>query len=64
MLRGMDKLTSLEEMEAMLQGCDPEQRRAMIFGALADTRAELDRLYARREAILEYAERFLARASD
>ena len=60
----MDKLTSLEEMEEMLAGCEPEQRRAIIFGALADTRAELERLYARRQAILEYACRFLARASD
>jgi hypothetical protein len=46
------KIESLEEMEAMLEGLDPETRARVVKGALADLEYELARLREVRDAIL------------
>ena len=50
------KIESLEEMEAMLEGLDPETRARVVKGALADLEYELARLKAVRDEIRERQE--------
>jgi hypothetical protein len=55
----MGHLRSVEDVEAMMGGLEPEARARVIAGALEDTRADLERRYDRQFELLERLEAIL-----